>query len=114
MPRKTTIADGSRMTREQRREIAVGIFDGSIFTSAQVEDPAMIPHVFYVLLLLDDAQRAALKQRDIRVFYAKMEDAHSRAINGYPMFPSVQIMGKTDWEEVRKMTLKLTEAAKNL
>ncbi len=113
---KTPRPQGPRYTHPEKREIAIGIFNGSIFTSAQIEkkDMNLFPSIFFVLMLMEKKQRDEIISGDIGVFWEYMNKASPRSINGYPMFASVRTLNKADWEDVRKMVLKLTEASKEL
>lgn len=97
------------LTHEEKREIAVGIYRGEIFTSAHVpkHDQHFIPDIFLCLHLLDEASLAELKQRDIGVLWEYRAKASPTGFNGYPVFLSLNSMTVGDWRDVSRMVAVL-------
>jgi len=82
------------------RQVALGIVDGSIFCDRQIMDPALIPSVFMLLMLLDEKDAKELRARDPGMIYEYMREAGPQAINGYPIFFSFWMLSRNDTAKV--------------
>jgi hypothetical protein len=87
-----------RLSTKELREFVVDYVAGQIFTSSHIDKPSMSPLVFLPLGfgVLSTWERADIEQ--IGIIYERIDKAGPRAINGMPMFFSMRIMHKDDWE----------------
>lgn len=105
-------------TRDELEEFVKDYLGGRIFTSAQLRDFSVIHLVFMPVGLnafvfpepkpldlsaLPDWLKAKEKHdsdftRTLGVLYEYTNKAGPRTINGYPMFPSCQVLSRHDWE----------------
>lgn len=88
--------DYVRKTDDEIRSLALQLYRGEIFTSMQIDDPRMIGNVFMPIMFMDDLHKKMLMINGAYCFYANMEDAGPRAINGYPCFFSMMYLDRED------------------
>jgi hypothetical protein len=96
------------MPEEKVREIALGIFKGTIFTSLQLpeDQPDLLPMVFMPLALMDKDTFAAFMAKKPCLIYGNMKDTFPRSINGYPMFST---FGHANREDTDRIVAKYNE-----
>jgi len=93
---------------DKLREFVLALCDNRIFTSAHLRqhEIQMTSMVFMPLALgmfrdHTEKEMDALKA-SIGVFYEYYTEAGPRSVNGLPMFMSVRMLCKSDWERARK------------
>lgn len=89
-------------TTDEIKEIALGIFKGSIFTSLQIKNQFDISCVFIAAGFGDQIYIDWLNNNKICVFYEYLDKSLPRTINGYPIFTSHSHLNKEDTQEVLK------------
>lgn len=103
-----------RRTDEELKEIAKGIFDGSIFTSDMMRRIEDLPHVFMPVGLMEDDYRKNLAEAKPHLFYEKMHRRAPLGVNGMPMFFSFSWLNKEDTERMYEFYKKIKDAYDNL
>lgn len=105
-----------RVDHGELKKIAVALFGGQIFTTFHIRagHEHLGKQIFMPALFLDDEAREKLHARKPHVFYEYLSEAGPLSINGYPIFTSMQMLVKEDWEIVVGMSKKMEEAAKQL
>ena len=84
------------------KALALDIHKGLVFGSWSLpkEDPTIIKMVFMVLALGDDKLFDSLKKHEVVHVYEYMSKAGPRSINGYPMFLSMHMITKGQWQKL--------------
>lgn len=102
--RGDTTPEGSlpRMSDEKLREFVVGVLDGTLFISAQVRDPELLPVIFMPIGMGALKGWTDEQMKEIGVLYAPMSSALERSINGYPFLTEVRFMHREDWARASK------------
>ncbi len=105
-----------RVDHGELKKLAVALFSNQLFTSSHIEkgQEHLASSIFMPLLFLDNDGREQLAAKKPHVFYEFMSEAGPRAINGYPIFMSVKMLVKEDWDLVKEMAAKMGEAAEAL
>ena len=96
-------------TDEELKKIAMDIVDDKIFTSDMVRNPSEIGMVFMPVLLGGLKDMDEDKKKDVRVLFEYYSEAMPRGINGYPTFPSVQILFKEEVPIIQKYVDKYVQ-----
>lgn len=88
----------TKITDRERREIALGVMEGTVFTSAQVHehDLELLSMIFMPVLFGAYEDLTDEDRNDIGFIYSMMADAFPRGINGYPIFHTCKIVSKAD------------------
>lgn len=94
-----------RMSDNEIRTFVLGYCDGRIFTSADVEDPKLIPVVFMPVALGAFDSWSIDECEQIGLFWELTSVAGPGTINGYPMFLTARVMHREDWERARTAIL---------
>lgn len=89
----------TRMSDELLREFVLGLCDGRLFTSAQI-DKEDVGTTFIVLALASDLEPKDFE--DVGIVWEWMDKALPRTVNGRPMFTSCQLMHKDDWKRAHE------------
>lgn len=103
----------SRLTDEEVKEFALGIYRNEIFTEYHVreQDKAnLLPMIFMPLAFgIDDPEAlGSLEKSPPGMCYARYHDAQGRSqtfprsINGYPIFSSCAFLSREDTDRVNK------------
>jgi len=87
------------------RQLAIEMVEGKIFGDWQVDDDATVRLVFLPLSFCGPAQLP----RNIGGIYEYVNQAGPRAINGYPMFMTMQFMTDKDREAIIPMIKEYVE-----
>lgn len=107
----------SRLTDEEVKEFALGIYRNEIFTEMHVapHDKSLLGMIFLPLSLgsdMDPETRGAMEKSPPGMCYARMNSRNMapRSINGYPIFWSCAFLSREDtdrvqdkFEEIRKV-----------
>jgi hypothetical protein len=111
---KTEIEEGEakaevqyvRKADREIRQLAADLQAGAVFGSWMIHeyDLPLMGSVFMPLIFLNDIQKKTLKRDGITHFYGYMRDAGPRAINGMPMFYSIQYLNA---EDCKRLTASL-------
>lgn len=98
-------------TDEEIRDIAKGMYRNEIFTSMQIaaNDENMLQSIFMPLVFLDTLQIKQFEIDEICGFYAYMDKAAPRSINGYPCFFSFDILNREDINKIIAEYKKIVE-----
>lgn len=91
------------MTQEERQAFVREYLAGAIYTSLDIHPAHLKSMLATVFLPLGLGGLSGWKKEEIeRIggFWAYTKEAFPRAINGYPMFGSVYIVLKDDWQRV--------------
>lgn len=92
-------------TPKELKEIAVGIVEGNIFSSLSIppgEADNLIHLIFMPLIFLTDEQREELIAKKPAVIFAHLKDAGPRAVNGYPIFMNMEVLGREEADQLVK------------
>jgi hypothetical protein len=91
------MADETEEERSERlRKFVVGVCDGRIFTSAQLE-PRELRMSFMILALMEPGQMPP----GSAIAWEYMDKAGPIGINGLPCFLSCHFMNSADWDRAR-------------
>lgn len=96
-------------TPEELKELAQGIFAGTIFTDRHLKSPDLMVMVWLPIALgaLSDWTEAEVKE--IGMIYEHLEKAGPRAINGCPSFMSVRFLNTGDAKKVMEAVRYLSK-----
>lgn len=105
------------VTDEQLREFVLAYADGRIFTSAHIpksQETSLFPLIFMPVALgaFSNIRKNDLKH--IGVLWEFIDKALPRGINGYPMFASLRVLNRTDWDRARKAIAAELERRKDI
>jgi hypothetical protein len=105
------------VTDEQLREFVLAYADGRIFTSADIpkgQEARLYPLIFMPVALgaFSNVRKNDLKH--VGVLWEYMNKAGPRGINGYPMFMSLRVLNRTDWDRARKAIAAELERRKDI
>lgn len=94
--------DYCKRTDREIKELALGIYKGEIFTSLQIRenDTYLLSTIFMPLMFMDKEQIDKMEKHKAYMFYANMSEAGPRAINGYPIFMSMNYINEEDCKKV--------------
>lgn len=106
--------DLPRLGDDELRKFVVDVLAGRVFTSAQVRDQSLISMIFMPLALGALHEYVPESLLIIGVLWEYLEQALPRGINGYPMFTSVRMMHRLDWDRARKALILEQERQKSL
>jgi len=100
------------MTPEEIKQLATDTFKEKVFFSTMIRDidNYLLSSIFMPIIYMDNLQIKQLEKDRVSAFYEYMDKALPRAINGYPMFPSMRTITVDDLAEVQLMVKKLTDA----
>ncbi len=100
-------------TREELIKIAKDLKEGKIFCDGHIPegDERMITSIFMILALADTTELMASQPGMI---YEYLSEAGPRAVNGYPIFMSMNVLNREDTAEVYGIYNKLIEAEEEL
>jgi hypothetical protein len=87
---------------EKAREIAEGLFRGTLFCDRQIRpaDANLLHQIFMPLIFMDPQQIDQMKRNGIGFLYARMSTAGPQSINGYPVFGEVSALSTDDGRRV--------------
>ena len=103
-----------RMSDEKLRDFVVGVLNGSLYTSAQIRDPSLIPMVFLPVALGAFKDWSEDQLKEIGVIYAPMTSAMPRSVNGEPIFAEMRIMHREDWARAYKAICRESARQKDI
>jgi hypothetical protein len=111
MSKKVPQSTLTPLTEEQIKELALGIFRNEIFTDRHIDPqdaPSMLRSVFMPLGFLGRKEILHMQRKQRPgLFYARMDKAGPRSINGYPMFFELSMASEEDaakvWEEYSRL-----------
>jgi hypothetical protein len=87
-----------RMSEAALATLLRDICDGRVFTSEQVPDMDQLPMVFLPILF---GGLADVDLTTLGILCAETETAMPWSINGLPVFSSMRLVHKDDWERIR-------------
>lgn len=111
----------SRLTDEEVKEFALGIYRNEIFTEYHVResDKANLLGMIFMPLMFgfnDPEALGALEKNPPGMCYARYHDSRGRSqtlprsINGYPIFASCAFLSREDTDRVNEKYNQITEA----
>jgi len=111
----------SRLTDEQVKEFALGLYKNEIFTEFHIDEsykPQLLPMIFLPLAfgIQDPETRGALQKSPPGMIYARYRDAQGRdqtfprTFNGYPIFSSCGFLSIEDTDRVHKKYYEVKDA----
>lgn len=103
-----------RMTDDQLREFVLGLCDGKLFTSEHVKNERDIPMIFMPLALGAIGDWSKEELAEIGVVWEWLKEAGPLGVNGNPLFFSMRLMHKDDWERAVKAWEAETERRKHI
>ncbi len=108
--------DIPRMKDEALVQFVRDFCDGKIFTSADVRsnDIRLLNTIFMPIAFGAFGERSQEFYEKIGLLWEHLSEAGPLSINRYPMFFSVRIMHKEDWERARGAINKELERRKNI
>ena len=101
-------------TAEEIKEIAIGIFKGTIFTSLQVKNKSDIYCVFMAAGFGDQDYTDWLTNNKICIFYEYFDKSLPRSINGYPIFMSHGHLNEEDTQKILEKYKEIKKVMENL
>lgn len=86
------------LPEKELKEVLFGLLDGRIYSSAH--SPKQLDMVFLPIAMgaFEGAPKEWLDQ--IGLIYEWLHEASPRSLNGHPMFFSMRLLNKTDWERI--------------
>lgn len=105
--------DKGRTTAELL-QIAEDIYKGQVFTDRHIRpnDKNLASSIFMVLALADEKTMDGIKKFNPGTIYEYLSKAMPTAINGYPIFGSMQMLSMEDSKTVWATVAKMEEAMK--
>jgi len=103
-----------RLSEADLRTFVLDVLGGRVFTSGQVRDNSLLPMIFMPVALGGFAEYNPDSLKEIGILYEFLDQALPRGINGYPIFASVRIMHRLDWERARKAILAEQERQRSI
>jgi len=97
------------LPEKELRKIALGIAEGKILTSSQVDENSMTMVFMPILFGAFDDMSEDERMR-IGFIYEYIDKAGPRSINGYPIFWSFGIVNRPDAERIGEMVKEISEA----
>ena len=104
-------------TKEEIKDIAMGMREGRIFTSMQIRehDMNLLNVIFLPLVFMDYTQYKSIELMKIVHFYGHIDGGGSgRAINGYPSLFNMGMLNADDAKKVCDMYEKINAALEDL
>jgi len=98
-------------TDEQLKQIAKDLYTGLIFTShhlSKTDFKNMAHLIFMPLVFMTEEQSKELKH--VSLIYEYLDQAGPRAINGYPMFMSMNYLTKDEHKKLLEYYKKVKSA----
>lgn len=89
-----------RMSKEEMQTFVREMVQGKIFTSLHVQDQSLLHLIFMPLCLGALADMSEEYVKEIGIIWEYLSKAGPRSINGYPMFLSMRVMHREDWEKI--------------
>lgn len=87
------------MPTERLAEFVMAYCDGQIFTLHNLRDPALAHIVFMPIVF---GGMACFQPEDVGTVWEYMNQAGKLGVNGNPIFTSMHVMSKSDWEKAVK------------
>jgi hypothetical protein len=107
-----------RLPAEKISELALGIFKGEIFTSAQVgeSERGLLPVIFMplALLVLAGEERKKIAAHPPTLLCGRVVEALPRSINGYPIFTNMQMVYAQDAKLILALYRKFKAATEEI
>lgn len=103
------------MSEKDRRKFVVDFMFGKIYTSQMIENECwdtMMLMVFMPLALGAIQELTPEEAADIGIIWEYTDNASPRSINGHPIFLSMRIMHKVDWNKISPQIEKRLKALK--
>lgn len=108
-----TKAPYTPITDEERTKLVQAAIGNAVLFSHQV-DPSVLTSVFMPLVFLSKDNLKWMEDNEIFSFYEYMSEAGPRSINGYPIFTSMHMLNKSDFEDVKRRILAAQEAIRGI
>jgi hypothetical protein len=103
-------------TDKELKEIAMGIRAGTIFTDRNIrkQDHYMIGSIFMPIALMDDEDRKEYIASKPGMIFEHISKAAPRAVNGYPIFFTMQTLSYDEADKVCEYFQKIEEVVEKL
>lgn len=88
------------LTDKELKELAIGIYAGTIFTDRHVSESSDLGHVFMPIVFGAFSEATEEEIDKVGLIYEHINEAGSRSFNGLPMFFSMKIIRKEDAKKV--------------
>ena len=102
------------LSEEEISKLAEDIYKGDVFTDKHVRNLDEVMMVFMPLIFVSGDQLEMIKNDPPGMIYEYMENAGHRAINGMPMFWSLNMVSKGDTKKIFERVRKIEEAVKGV
>ncbi len=104
------------MSDEALRTFVLDYLAGLIFASSSLPagNPQLVGQVFLPLICGGLSAYNPSSLGNIGLFYEYLSQSLPREINGYPMFTSVRLMSREDWDRARKAIVREQERLKTI
>lgn len=101
-------ADYEPMSDDELRSFVNDLHSGLVFTSFHLDDrPEMLPLVFMPIALGAFANWQQEHVEQLGVIWERMSERGPRSINGYPVFFSMRLMKRDEWNRAHKAATQL-------
>lgn len=102
------------MTDQEIKQLAEDMYKGLVFTDRHVQIQSDIPAVFMALALMGKELAEELQKNPPGMIYEYIDKAGPMAINGMPMFFSLQLVSINDTKKVFEQYNKIREAVEKI
>lgn len=98
------------------KQLAKDIHRNAVFGSWQIQkgDEALLRAIFMPLFFMAEEDAKKMVDDEVIHIYEYYDAAIPRAINGYPMFTSLRMLTKAQWEELIPLVKRLEEMEASL
>jgi hypothetical protein len=95
-------------TREELKQLAQDIIDNKVFCDAHIplEDAGLLPNIFIPIALGGLSKLSEEEKSNLGMFFEYYDEGGPSAINGFPMFFSMQILSKEEAKPVKEIVSK--------
>ncbi len=100
------------LPEEELKRLLFGLLDGKAYSSAHCPDDIELVFAPIALGALAGAPSWWIDQ--VGLIYEWLEHAGTRGVNGHPMFFSMRLLNKEDWERLLPALLREEERRKNV
>lgn len=102
-------------SREEIKEIAIGMIQGNIFHSLQIRkgDEHLLQNIFMAMIFLDEIQFRDLEESGAYSFYGKLT-GQEMYINGYPTLFSMGWMTKDETDQLIEIYNKIQSTFRDI
>ena len=90
-------------TDTQLKQLALDVVEGRVFVSWQLgsNNESLVNSVFMPLLFMTEEQVQEMKRHKVVQLYEYLEKAGQKAIDGFPMFMSMQMLTEAEIEPLQ-------------